>query len=84
MEEVTNVCHTVFLSCLCALRDGGLKRARVKDAFKEEQQKLYSKVLVGEQQHGDQRDNKHLEDENPEKDKSIKIQQKDNEDAVNT
>ncbi|XP_036973767.1 glycerol-3-phosphate acyltransferase 4-like isoform X2 [Acanthopagrus latus] len=26
--------------------DGGLKRAKVKDAFKEEQQKLYSKVLV--------------------------------------
>uniref|UniRef100_A0A8C3A1L1 Glycerol-3-phosphate acyltransferase 4 n=1 Tax=Cyclopterus lumpus TaxID=8103 RepID=A0A8C3A1L1_CYCLU len=27
--------------------DGGLKREKVKDAFKEEQQKLYSKVLVG-------------------------------------
>uniref|UniRef100_A0AAQ5X8S5 Phospholipid/glycerol acyltransferase domain-containing protein n=1 Tax=Amphiprion ocellaris TaxID=80972 RepID=A0AAQ5X8S5_AMPOC len=26
--------------------DGGLKRAKVKDVFKEEQQKLYSKVLV--------------------------------------
>ncbi|XP_070845008.1 glycerol-3-phosphate acyltransferase 4-like [Chaetodon trifascialis] len=47
--------------------DGGLKRAKVKDAFKEEQQKLYSKVLVGEQ---DQANNKHLEDENPEEDKS--------------
>ncbi|KAM9841677.1 glycerol-3-phosphate acyltransferase 4-like [Aulostomus maculatus] len=29
--------------------DGGLKREKVKDAFKEEQQKLYSKVLVGNQ-----------------------------------
>lgn len=28
-------------------RDGGLKREKVKDVFKEEQQKLYSKVLVG-------------------------------------
>uniref|UniRef100_A0A3Q3W339 Phospholipid/glycerol acyltransferase domain-containing protein n=1 Tax=Mola mola TaxID=94237 RepID=A0A3Q3W339_MOLML len=43
--------------------DGGLKRAKVKDAFKEEQQKLYSKVLVGEQ---DNVSNKHSEDENPE------------------
>lgn len=38
---------------LCALRDGGLKRAKVKDAFKEEQQKLYSEVLVGGQETGD-------------------------------
>ncbi|XP_056146664.1 glycerol-3-phosphate acyltransferase 4 [Lampris incognitus] len=30
--------------------DGGLKRAKVKDVFKEEQQKLYSKVLVGDQE----------------------------------
>ncbi|XP_061590203.1 glycerol-3-phosphate acyltransferase 4-like isoform X2 [Cololabis saira] len=28
--------------------DGGLKRAKVKDALKAEQQKLYSKVLLGE------------------------------------
>ncbi|CAG5867418.1 glycerol-3-phosphate acyltransferase 4 [Menidia menidia] len=28
--------------------DAGLKRAKVKDTFKEEQQKLYSKVLVGD------------------------------------
>lgn len=26
--------------------DGGLKRAKVKDSFKEEQQKNYSKMLV--------------------------------------
>lgn len=31
-------------------RDGGLKRAKVKDTFKEEQQKLYSKMLVGTQE----------------------------------
>lgn len=49
-------------SHLCALRDGALKRAKVKEAFKEEQQKLYSKVLVGEQNRGDI---KHSEDENP-------------------
>ncbi|XP_056628287.1 glycerol-3-phosphate acyltransferase 4-like isoform X2 [Triplophysa dalaica] len=29
------------------LWDGGLKREKVKDTFKEEQQKLYSKILVG-------------------------------------
>uniref|UniRef100_A0A673C2B6 Phospholipid/glycerol acyltransferase domain-containing protein n=1 Tax=Sphaeramia orbicularis TaxID=375764 RepID=A0A673C2B6_9TELE len=29
------------------LWDGGLKRAKVKDTFKEEQQKLYSKMLTG-------------------------------------
>lgn len=52
-------------SHLCALRDGGLKRAKVKDAFKEEQQKLYSKVLVGEQ---DNVSNKHSEDATPEED----------------
>lgn len=34
--------------CLC--RDGGLKREKVKDTFKEEQQKLYSKMLVGTQE----------------------------------
>lgn len=31
-------------------RDGGLKREKVKDTFKEEQQKLYSKMLVGTQE----------------------------------
>lgn len=39
----------------------------MKDAFKEEQQKLYSKVLVGEQEQGD---NKSTEEGNPEEDKS--------------
>ncbi|KAM9475055.1 glycerol-3-phosphate acyltransferase 4-like [Clarias gariepinus] len=29
------------------LWDGGLKRSKVKDTFKEEQQKMYSKILVG-------------------------------------
>ncbi|MGH0180230.1 UNVERIFIED_CONTAM: hypothetical protein FKN15_007050 [Acipenser sinensis] len=28
--------------------DGGLKRAKVKDAYKEEQQKSYSKMIVGD------------------------------------
>uniref|UniRef100_A0A3Q3WZW6 Phospholipid/glycerol acyltransferase domain-containing protein n=1 Tax=Mola mola TaxID=94237 RepID=A0A3Q3WZW6_MOLML len=32
------------------LWDGGLKREKVKDTFKEEQQKLYSKMLVGTQE----------------------------------
>lgn len=36
----------------CSLRDGGLKRAKVNNAFKEGLQKLYSKVLVGD--HEDQ------------------------------
>ncbi|XP_078127818.1 glycerol-3-phosphate acyltransferase 4 isoform X3 [Sander vitreus] len=50
--------------------DGALKRAKVKDAFKEEQQKLYSKVLVGEQDEGEQSDDMHLEDENQEEDEN--------------
>lgn len=39
-----------FLRCYTqpfSHRDGGLKREKVKDAFKEEQQKLYSKMIVG-------------------------------------
>lgn len=32
---------------LSLVRDGGLKREKVKDTFKEEQQKLYSKMIVG-------------------------------------
>lgn len=32
---------------LSLIRDGGLKREKVKDTFKEEQQKLYSKMIVG-------------------------------------
>ena len=60
----------LILSYPCALRDGGLKRAKVKDAFKEEQQKLYSKVLVGEQDQENTSDDKHLEDKNPKEDKN--------------
>ncbi|XP_056289163.1 LOW QUALITY PROTEIN: glycerol-3-phosphate acyltransferase 4 [Pseudoliparis swirei] len=63
--------------------DGGLKREKVKDAFKEEQQKLYSQVLVGEREVGDKSDNTHLEDENQEEDKRIQLQQMDIEDTVN-
>uniref|UniRef100_A0A3Q3N0D5 Glycerol-3-phosphate acyltransferase 4 n=1 Tax=Labrus bergylta TaxID=56723 RepID=A0A3Q3N0D5_9LABR len=62
--------------------DGGLKRAKVKEAFKEEQQKLYSQVLVGEQEHGDQSDNKHLEEENR-RIKANKIQQMENDSRGN-
>lgn len=32
------------------LWDGGLKREKVKDAFKEEQQKLYSRIISGNQE----------------------------------
>ncbi|XP_034402419.1 glycerol-3-phosphate acyltransferase 4-like isoform X2 [Cyclopterus lumpus] len=62
--------------------DGGLKREKVKDAFKEEQQKLYSKVLVGGQEE-DQSDNTHFEDKNQEEDKRIQLQHMDNEDTLN-
>uniref|UniRef100_A0A6Q2Y007 Phospholipid/glycerol acyltransferase domain-containing protein n=1 Tax=Esox lucius TaxID=8010 RepID=A0A6Q2Y007_ESOLU len=41
------------------LWDGGLKRGKVKDTFREEQQKLYSKVLVGDQE--DQAEDRPLE-----------------------
>ena len=51
--------HVLFHPC--DFRDGGLKRAKVKETFKEEQQKLYSKVLVGEQV--DQTEDKLGEDE---------------------
>lgn len=37
---------TRFTFLLLCCRDGGLKRAKVKDSFKEEQQKNYSKMLV--------------------------------------
>ncbi|XP_062268290.1 glycerol-3-phosphate acyltransferase 4-like [Platichthys flesus] len=50
--------------------DGGLKRAKVKDAYKEEQQKLYSKVLVGEQDQKNQDGDKRFEDENPEEERN--------------
>lgn len=40
--------QTGDLTCSLSLtRDGGLKREKVKDTFKEEQQKLYSKMIVG-------------------------------------
>ncbi|XP_008291966.1 glycerol-3-phosphate acyltransferase 4-like [Stegastes partitus] len=52
--------------------DGGLKRAKVKDVFKEEQQKLYSKVLVGDHDSEDRVEDKRLEDGNPDGDKSSK------------
>lgn len=32
------------------LWDGGLKREKVKDAYKEEQQKLYSRIISGNQE----------------------------------
>lgn len=34
--------------CLCLCRDGGLKRAKVKDTFKEQEQKKYSSMVVGD------------------------------------
>uniref|UniRef100_A0AAZ3RT99 Phospholipid/glycerol acyltransferase domain-containing protein n=1 Tax=Oncorhynchus tshawytscha TaxID=74940 RepID=A0AAZ3RT99_ONCTS len=46
------------------LWDGGLKRGKVKNTFKEEQQKLYSKVLVGDQE--DQGEDRPQEDEEEE------------------
>lgn len=42
---------TLSLSCLYLAgfrRDGGLKRAKVKDTFKEQQQKMYSNMVVGD------------------------------------
>lgn len=34
----------LFFSC----RDGGLKRGKVKDSLKEKQQKMYSRIIVGQ------------------------------------
>lgn len=34
--------------CSCSCRDGGLKRGKVKDSYKEEQQKMYSSIIVGQ------------------------------------
>uniref|UniRef100_A0A8C1GR81 Glycerol-3-phosphate acyltransferase 4 n=1 Tax=Cyprinus carpio TaxID=7962 RepID=A0A8C1GR81_CYPCA len=39
--------NETYISNIYSLLDGGLKRGKVKEVFKEEQQKLYSKVLVG-------------------------------------
>ena len=42
---------TLSLLCsppVCLCRDGGLKRAKVKESFKEEQQKQYSSMVVGD------------------------------------
>ena len=36
------------LRFLSPVRDGGLKRGKVKDSFKEEQQKMYSSTIVGQ------------------------------------
>uniref|UniRef100_A0A8C7Y1Y4 Glycerol-3-phosphate acyltransferase 4 n=1 Tax=Oryzias sinensis TaxID=183150 RepID=A0A8C7Y1Y4_9TELE len=46
--------------------DGGLKRTKVKDAFKEEQQRLYSEILL--KVHQTQKQEKCFEDETPEGD----------------
>lgn len=43
-------CHHSVLVCVC--RDGGLKRAKVKESFKEEQQKQYSNMVVGDDSSG--------------------------------
>ncbi|KAM9306979.1 glycerol-3-phosphate acyltransferase 4-like [Pholidichthys leucotaenia] len=42
--------------------DGGLKRAKVKESFKEEQQKLYSRVLIGDKRLEDRNSDKMNED----------------------
>lgn len=38
----------VRLKHLLFFRDGGLKRQKVKDSYKEEQQKMYSSIIVGQ------------------------------------
>lgn len=40
---------TVHPRCPC--RDGGLKRQKVKDSYKEEQQKMYSSIIVRQNGH---------------------------------
>jgi hypothetical protein len=46
VAELTSELPCCYVS-FCLFRDGGLKREKVKDTFKEEQQKLYSKMIVG-------------------------------------
>lgn len=46
LEVNNNLVETGFVFLF---RDGGLKRGKVKDTFKEEQQKIYSNILVGTQ-----------------------------------
>ena len=38
----------IFIYLTRCVRDGGLKRGKVKDSFKEEQQKMYSSIIVGQ------------------------------------
>lgn len=44
---ISSLAEYLCYVCLSVHRDGGLKRAKVKDTFKEEQQKNYSKMIVG-------------------------------------
>lgn len=43
--------HHVATLFQCPHRDGGLKRQKVKDSYKEEQQKMYSSIIVGQSDH---------------------------------
>lgn len=50
MTGVPGQMGSLLTYLLSLFRDGGLKREKVKDTFKEEQQKLYSKMIVGNQE----------------------------------
>lgn len=48
--HVAHSSHFTLTTCAphWPCRDGGLKRQKVKDSYKEEQQKMYSSIIVGQ------------------------------------
>lgn len=44
--------YSMLKLTVCVYRDGGLKRGKVKDTLKEQQQKMYSSMVVGEDSSG--------------------------------
>lgn len=47
-RTVLRLNETQLCQFLISSRDGGLKRQKVKDSYKEEQQKMYSSIIVGQ------------------------------------
>lgn len=48
IENCLRIICLKHLKVVTFFRDGGLKRQKVKDSYKEEQQKMYSSIIVGQ------------------------------------
>lgn len=52
IESISLASHKLLgVKVLLCCRDGGLKREKVKESYKEEQQKMYSSMIVGSDCH---------------------------------